>query len=317
MGFDDKALASAVIDMAVKEFLTIKEKNGTFTLQRANGGVQSLAPEEKAAAAKLFSGSRTDDGDDEDRSRDVIVLKSNCSALQHALSEVKKVLHAAEDKIYFFTNQRYLIPGIILSVATVAAMVVFGTGDSRFVFAFISLWLSIWSIAVFFLIRQSFHLWKGVLSGGTMKKVLRQQAATVTLMAIVFSFFEVGALVGLAVATSFLSVLILALLMATNVAFHWLLKAPTRAGRDLLDKIEGFRMFLRAVDGDRLNRLAPADKTPALFEKYLPYAVALDSEQAWAQQFSTVLENARQTGYSLAWYTGADSFAAQAPWRLH
>jgi Predicted membrane protein (DUF2207) len=139
-----------------------------------------------------------------------------------------------------------------------------------------------------------------------MKKVLRQQAATVTLMAIVFSFFEVGALVGLAIATSFLSVLILALLMATNVAFHWLLKAPTRAGRDLLDKIEGFGMFLRGVDGDRLNRLAPPDKTPALFEKYLPYAVALNAEQAWAQQFSTVLENARQTGYSPAWYTGGD-----------
>jgi hypothetical protein len=56
--------------------------------------------------------------------------------------------------------------------------------------------------------------------------------------------------------------------------FHWLLKAPTRAGRNLLDKIDGFRMFLQAVDGDRLNRLMPPEKTPELFEKDLPYAVA-------------------------------------------
>jgi uncharacterized membrane protein len=72
-------------------------------------------------------------------------------------------------------------------------------------------------------------------------------------------------------------------------------------------------MFLRAVDGDRLNRLTPPDRTPELFEKYLPYAVALDCEQAWAQQFSAVLENARQTtGYSPSWYVGSHAFTMNA-----
>jgi uncharacterized membrane protein len=103
---------------------------------------------------------------------------------------------------------------------------------------------------------------------------------------------------------------ILVALVGINVAFHRLLKAPTSAGRQLLDKIAGFRMFLRSVDADRLNRLAPPDRTPELFEKYLPYAVALDSEQAWAQQFSAVLANAKQaTGYSPTWYAGSHGFA--------
>ena len=107
--------------------------------------------------------------------------------------------------------------------------------------------------------------------------------------------------------------LILAALVTANIVFHWLLKAPTSAGRDLLDKIEGFRLFLGAVEGDRLNRLTPPEKTPELFEKYLPYAIALDCEQAWADQFSAVLERARQsTGYSPAWYSGAHSITAGA-----
>ena len=72
-------------------------------------------------------------------------------------------------------------------------------------------------------------------------------------------------------------------------------------------------MFLRVVDGDRLNRLMPPDKTPELFEKYLPYAVALDCELAWAQQFSAVLENARQNDdYSPIWYVGNHPFAISA-----
>jgi uncharacterized membrane protein len=121
---------------------------------------------------------------------------------------------------------------------------------------------------------------------------------------------EIGALCAMAWLTSVLVVLILAALVATNLLFHWLLKAPTRAGRDLLDKIDGFRMFLRAVDGDRLNRLMPPDKTPELFEKYLPYAVALDSEQAWARQFAAVLEQAGQTTqYSPTWYVASHAFA--------
>jgi uncharacterized membrane protein len=136
---------------------------------------------------------------------------------------------------------------------------------------------------------------------------------TSTFFVLAFVAAEIAALCVLVWATSVWVVLILAALVSTNLLFHGWLKAPTRAGHDLLDKIEGFRMFLQAVDGDRLNRLTPLDKTPELFEKYLPYAVALDSEQTWAQQFSAVLENAEQTaGYSPSWYMGTLPFGTSA-----
>ena len=242
-----------------------------------------------------------------------VSLKPNNMALRDAVTALQKTLHTEEDKIYFNANQGYLIPGAILSVGVMVAMAVAETGDRRFILGFFCAWLSGWSVAVFFLVRQAARLWKGARTGGSMARDLRKAARASTLFALPFVAAEIGVLYALAAMTSVLVLLILAALVGANLLFHWLLKAPTHAGRDLLNNIEGFRMFLQAVDGDRLNRLTPPDKTPELFEKYLPYAVALDSEQAWAEQFSAVLDNAKQSnGYSPAWYVGSHAFAMSA-----
>ena len=56
-----------------------------------------------------------------------------------------------------------------------------------------------------------------------------------------------------------------------------------------MDSIEGFREYLGVAEEDRLNALNPPEKTPELFEKFLPYAVALDCQNAWAAKFAGVL----------------------------
>jgi uncharacterized membrane protein YgcG len=321
MGFDDKTFAAAVINMAVKSFLSIKEKDGVYTLRRSKADKQVLAPEENAIAAKLFRKHRKDDDDDSDKPDDgadaaseIKLQTKNHEAISDAMAALKKALAAAEGKIYFVTNQRYMIPGAILSVLLLAAMVMAENGDRRFVLGFFSVWLSGWSVGVFFLVRQSLQLWKGVRAGGSQKPKLMKQARSSTLLASVFVAGEIGVLIALALSVSFAALFILLATVGLNLVFHRLLKAPTSAGRQLLDKIEGFRMFLSAVDADRLNRLNPPEKTPELFEKYLPYAVALNAEQAWAQQFSSVLNQAggAAQSYRPGWYMGGTGLAAGA-----
>ena len=56
-----------------------------------------------------------------------------------------------------------------------------------------------------------------------------------------------------------------------------------------MDRIEGFRQYLGVAEEDRLNALNPPDKTPELFERFLPYAIALDVENRWAKRFAAVL----------------------------
>lgn len=67
-------------------------------------------------------------------------------------------------------------------------------------------------------------------------------------------------------------------------------------------------MFLSVTEKERLRLLNPPEKTPELFEKYLPYAVALDVEKAWAEQFVGVLASLQEGGtrYTPGWYHGTN-----------
>jgi len=88
-------------------------------------------------------------------------------------------------------------------------------------------------------------------------------------------------------------------------AFSWM-AAPTREGRAVLDRIAGFRHYLSVAEEDRLEALHPPDKTPELFERYLPYAIALKVENDWASRFTSVLAAAAASGEAqpIGWYSG-------------
>jgi uncharacterized membrane protein len=89
----------------------------------------------------------------------------------------------------------------------------------------------------------------------------------------------------------------------SGIGFPWL-KAPTKSGRKTMDDIEGFRQYLGVAEEDRLNAMNPPDKTPELFERFLPYAVALDVQNAWAKRFAGVLAAAGATAAASSWYIG-------------
>jgi hypothetical protein len=168
-------------------------------------------------------------------------------------------------------------------------------------------WLGVWSVGVFFLGSQVIQAWRGVLAGGGHRATATAGALFLTLFATPFFVGEIVGLVVLGYAASITVLAILLLVAVVNYLFHYLLKAPTRSGRALLDKIEGFKMFLAAAEKDRLNLLNPPLRTPQLFEMYLPYALALGVEQQWSEQFADVLALAGTAGktYAPSWYSGA------------
>jgi uncharacterized membrane protein YgcG len=105
-----------------------------------------------------------------------------------------------------------------------------------------------------------------------------------------------------------------ALLVLTNMLFKRLLPAPTALGHEVKRHLKGFRMYLETAEQNRLEALHPPERTPALFEKYLPYAIALDVENEWGDQFRDVLVLAAAGGMAVAggyqpyWYdSGMDS----------
>ena len=110
-----------------------------------------------------------------------------------------------------------------------------------------------------------------------------------------------------------LPVFVVALLMVvTLVFFAIVMKRPTVRGRRLLDELQGFRDYLEVAEKDEMNLRNPPEKTPALFEAYLPYALALGVDQAWAEKFAAVLAAVRGPegqGYQPGWYSGSWSAA--------
>ena len=108
------------------------------------------------------------------------------------------------------------------------------------------------------------------------------------------------------------SIAVIILMAVTTVFFAIIMKRPTLRGRKLLDEIVGFRDYLEVAEKYEMELRNPPEKTPQLFEKYLPFALALGVDQSWAEKFSTVLENAQQPdgkSYSPTWYNGSWSNA--------
>ena len=122
----------------------------------------------------------------------------------------------------------------------------------------------------------------------------------------VLGTLAVAALVGLLQAFTPLVIGVFFANAVLHALYIYLLRAPTPKGRLLLDELMGFKLYLEVAEQEDLNRSAAPKKTPELFERYLPFAVALGVEQAWAEQFASVFAQLRdqRAAYSPVWYSG-------------
>ena len=300
LGFDNKAFTAAVVDMAVKGRLTIEENNGDYTLRKINRNNAPLSAGERKLSSSLFSGPE-----------DAVELKNkNHSIIGKARDALKSTLNRELVKVYFFKNSQYLIPGGILTVLGLGVMVF--TSAAAFEAVFSVLWLSIWTVGCYSLVVGAWKKWQFIrgLEFRQWGNILAAVGASLLAL-----FFLAGEGVGLYLLSTAISpgaALIMAALVLINCLFYHFLKAPTLKGRRVMDQIEGFKLYLSVAEKERLEMFHPPEKTPELFEKYLPYALALDVENQWSEQFAEVLAQAQTEGhgYSPTWYYGRswDSF---------
>jgi hypothetical protein len=292
MGYDHKAFATALVNLAIKGYLEIDETSDKEWKLTKTGQVVEMAPGESALVSKLFSGG------------DSITLKqSNHSRIGKAVKAHKRSLKGNYESKYFQTNSIYLIPGVLISIALLAgAVFAFENEEALAIAGFMSIWLTGWSLGTYALIAATISAWKGARSGGGYGS-----AIGTTLFALPFVgfwFFGVGMLIH---GTSISFLIVLLLTIGINIAFYQLMKAPTLTGRKLLDKVEGFRQYLDVAEGDELATVNQL-KDIGLYEKFLPYALALDVEQAWSNRFADALAkiNQQEERYRPRWYSGSN-----------
>jgi uncharacterized membrane protein YgcG len=139
----------------------------------------------------------------------------------------------------------------------------------------------------------------------------RNAGSTVVAVAIAIA---TGVLAFLVAAGSGVAVIvgICALMLVVVIVFGRLVQAPTAEGRKLLDETEGLKLYLGVAERDELANLQGPGAPPPLdaqrYERLLPYAIALDVEDAWTRKFTLAVGAAAAAAATsaIAWYHGGN-----------
>jgi uncharacterized membrane protein YgcG len=288
MGFDPRCFTAAIIDLGVSGHIRLTGDGKQTVIEHRDGG-KAVGPPEQALESKLFASKPS-----------LMLTQANYEPLGKAKDALKEGLAQAYDGTLFTDNYFWSGLGLLLSVALLAAimvaMVVADNDPDRL---------------ASLLVGMLFPL-VGIVSGAWLVRAGRRRNSLRPLfIAGGLLLIAVFVLVGLAVTATaargpldFLPAIAAYIVSPlASLGFAWL-QAPTVKGRGIMDSIEGFRMYLGVAEEDRLNALNPPDKTPELFERFLPYAIALDVENRWAERFAGVLAAAGTSAAVGSWYAG-------------
>ncbi|MXO58702.1 DUF2207 domain-containing protein [Altererythrobacter salegens] len=295
MGYDNRCFAAAVVESGVHRRLRIEEREeGLFNrkktwLSRA-GGSGTLSEPETSMLSELFQGGDSMEMDDENHAR----FSAAGSALEDGLAQKYEDVTFRRNLSWAWAGLGLLIVTAGLVAAAIAASDTLATSGERAIAA-IALALTAGGLLMVFRPGRG----KGGLGLG----------AGLLVLGIICSgliFFRLAAVEPFStwgwMLFPFLS------LPFVVSAFAWM-SAPTVEGRQMMDRIAGFEQYLSITEEERLEAMHPPEKTPELFERYLPYAIALEVENRWADKFTDVLAAAEndpsQRGNTFGWYSGS------------
>ncbi len=293
-GANNSGFAAAIIALAVKGFCTMSdgERKGAYTLEKT-GQVPDLFPGERALSKYLFVGQgRTHIGGK---------FSQRVKTARDAFETVLDQEYGSEN---FRKNRIWSFFGVGFSAIIVISVVMLSGQVEKF-FPFLA-------IGLFVSVFLGF-------TGATVLNKLRRSSASRPLKKIItFLPLGVGVFFMANMAQGFVDtvdlnsntimggVMILSAVLLALI-FSYLLEAPTLSGRALMDEIAGFKLYLEVAEEKLLEFQHPPEKTPELFERFLPFAIALGVENQWGDKFSDILSATTVEGqpvYRHHWYSG-------------
>ncbi|MEQ9520296.1 MAG: DUF2207 domain-containing protein [Parvibaculum sp.] len=287
------ALTIAVTSLAIKGYLEITEAKKGYTLQLLGKEPADLPPGEAALLEQLnklaIGGTVTLDG----------TYDASFSTLKSAFSTVIKREYTSA---YFATNGGKWAIGLLLTVAALLATSTFNLSgaEDRIIGSVLTVFFSIAFAGFVTAARNVWLHWTDQKPGAT--RMGLTWAITICLGASIPALLLA---IGLLVTAGLPVLLIAAPLVSLTTIFFWLMEAPTVYGRQIMDQIEGYMLFLSTTEWDRMQAREPIP-TPntALFEKHLAYSMALGVDEAWSTTFTkyAMLAALPPTTYHPAWY---------------
>jgi uncharacterized membrane protein YgcG len=277
----DRDFSAGIVGLAVARRLKLINDEGTYRLVRQQGG-QAVTNVELQFEGALF---RADD--------ELCILQTNHNRITDARTALGDFLRRAVMPALLYKEPRSVRPALALAIGAILLTI-----------AALAIEFGAFAVALAFLICFA------VVGALLLVLSARSGGRGRWLPAVVGMPFLV---IGLSVAgTSGLWLFLVALFVSTTAALaavsYCRLTVPTIEGWKRLDEIAGLKLFLGVAEADRLRLLNPPDFTPALYEKLLPYAIALGVEMVWSRRFGAALA-AAQTEYQPDWYDGSNTLS--------
>ncbi|WP_339080672.1 DUF2207 domain-containing protein [Pseudomonas sp. TMP9] len=294
---DARAFSVWLTDMAIRKHLHIEDqpRGDGFTLARGTGERDDFSAADRDLRKRLFPANKAGialhiGSDYEPRLADAVVgLKTQ---LQN------------QGKAWFSNNRGIWTWGLVWAVVGCLVMVLTGArGESDMAVGLAGVVFTLgFGVPSCFVLHMAWH-----------QPSLGKQIG-LGLVGLMFVWPVPVGLWMLSDAASVPALLLLCVYVLVVVLFYYLLPAPSLEGRRLLDQLEGYRDYLQLAERDALALAGNASAMSiALYEKHLPYAMALGVEDKWSARFSTALASGlidpAQRDYQPDWYHSRSSFS--------
>ncbi|MEJ8572405.1 DUF2207 domain-containing protein [Microbaculum marinum] len=297
MGFDYTCVAAAIISLAVKGHLKIREasKKQTLVALPDADARQPMSDGEAVLYDELF-----------DTGEEIVIQRTSRSRLTAASNALRNHLRRTYDRIYFKRNFGWFVLGVVVTIFGWFASALISVRHVELLF--LAIFPTVFAVVLGTVFVKA---WRSVRDYRRSSSIVALVASIIQVGVIGFMvlslggfFIGIGTQMGL---VPFLTLIVIALL---NVVFWNLLKVRTAIGRKAMDEIEGTRLYLTVAEEDRLRFENPPDKTPEHFHEMLPYAIALDVETEWTDQFAAEIAAAHAAQGSdpylkPSWYSGS------------
>lgn len=329
--FDDGCISTAILNMAIQGYITIRKTGGDYTLIKTLKDPKDLINEEAEIYGLIFGGvtveelkknleiqgmEKLDAQNDSELEKDIQGVVSmffkkpdrageftiNTSNYQIMLL-VQKTAKDYFDKIkkgLIISNRKYLL----LSLIPLGLFFIFNLTYNLFydqISLFLIIFSSIWNAVISMFVASTFTTWKSSLQTKNLLKI----GGALFLTLYMVPFVVVGVVTG----TMAFSLVGYAGFLGTIIIIYVFYKAlpkRTRSARLTQDLIEGFKMFLVSqteyIQGVKMD----LPQKFSMYERYLPFAVALDVEPEWSGKFKETFKQMQEAGLSTNtnWYLG-------------
>jgi hypothetical protein len=283
-----RALTAAALSLAVRGLLVFNQSGKDLVLERTDQSADDVRASLPEGERKLLHWVEGKGGRAE-------ISRANGKSVAQIANDFRKGVAAESGGRHFRLNIAFLTVGILASAAVIGAIFFFAHLSEGERVLLIGLVVAGSIFAFLFAPTATQLLQRPSLKSIGMLLVTLIMVAGGTAYVLFSMLAEIpggaGAVFALLRANTLPLVVAIAFPLLSGI-FYYLLRAPTPAGRPVMDHLDGFRMYLETAESGRLNIENEPEITTERFEALLPYAVALNVEKPWANAFSAALARA-------------------------